>query len=295
MWDQRVTAVVINWNLKETTSQCLRSLERIGPSCHVILVDNGSQDGSVDYLAARFPSVEIIPLVENTGFGAACNRAIRSALEREGCQYILLINNDAVMAPNALTKLMEAAESFPETGIFGPKVYYQDKPDKIWYAGARMRRGVLAATGTGRGQVDRGQFDHPIPVDYVFGAAMLVRREVFDCVGLFDESFFLYLEDLDLCLRARKLGFSLLFVPQACVWHIGSASTEGDLDLRKYHYIKSTIIFLKKHLSRAVAPIALVFWSAVLLRMVFFDLLRGNLRVVDTCWTALISGLSEVQ
>jgi GT2 family glycosyltransferase len=177
----------------------------------------------------------------------------------------------------------------------GPKVYYHDQPERIWYAGARMRRGVLAAADTGRGQVDRGQFDQPSMVDYVFGTVMLIQRKVFESVGLFDERFFLYLEDLDLCLRAKKKGFSLLFVPEACVWHIGSASTAQHQEIRKFHYVKSTIIFLKKHLSRVVIPLALLFWSAVLIRMVIQDILRGNLSTLDTCWSALVSGLGEIE
>jgi GT2 family glycosyltransferase len=295
MWDQRVTAIVINWNLKETTAMCLRSLDRIGSSGHIIVVDNGSQDGSLDYLRDRFPGVEFISLPENVGFAAACNCAIQRALQRSACQSILLVNNDAILAPDALSKLMEAAESNPETGILGPKVYYRDEPERIWYAGARMRRGVLAAADTGRGQVDRGQFDQPSMVDYVFGTVMLIQRKVFESVGLFDERFFLYLEDLDLCLRAKKKGFSLLFVPEACVWHIGSASTAQHQEIRKFHYVKSTIIFLKKHLSRVVIPLALLFWSAVLIRMVIQDILRGNLSTLDTCWSALVSGLGEIE
>ncbi len=294
MWNARVTAIIINWNLKETTFSCIQSLMNQDTSSDIILVDNGSRDGSVEYLSSHFPGLEIIPLPDNIGFGPACNRAIQKALQRTTCQFVLLINNDAVLAPDGLSRILQVADVTPAVGIFGPKVYYRDDPERIWYAGARQRRVVLAAAGTGRGQIDRGQFDKPIPVDYIFGTAMMIRRSIFEQVGLFDERFYLYLEDLDFCLRARRMGISLLFVPQARVWHTGSASTAHNLELRKYHYIKSSILFLKKHLSRAVIPLGLAFWSSVFLRMIVFDILRGDPPKLDTYWTALISSMTDI-
>jgi GT2 family glycosyltransferase len=166
-------------------------------------------------------------------------------------------------------------------------------PDIIWYAGARRRWGILAAAGTGRGQVDRGQFDAARRVDYVFGAAMFIRRSVFEQIGLFDEQFFLYLEDMDFCLRAQRAGFSLLFVPQARVWHKGSASTANNNGMRKYHYAKSTIYFLRKHASLPLSLPIIAFWTFVSLRAMMADLLRGDLSALRSYWSGLISGLAD--
>jgi GT2 family glycosyltransferase len=272
-----VTTIVVNWNLKEETNRCLESLEKSTLPTRVVLVDNGSLDGSVSYLERRFPEIDIIRLGANIGFGRACNMAIQRILTRDQCRYIFLLNNDAVVHPQALTRLMEAAQANPSAGIFGPKIYSRQDPNQIWYAGARRRRGVLAAADTGRGQIDKGQFETLHQVDYVFGAAMLIQREVFERIGLFDERFFIYLEDLDFCLRAQQAGYSPLFVPQAHVWHSGSASTARFIQMRRYHHLRSTVIFLLKHLTPLWAAPALAFWSVVLLRSLGRDLLRAGL------------------
>jgi GT2 family glycosyltransferase len=287
----KITTIVVNWNLKEVTARCLESLDRSAMPCKTIVVDNGSQDGSAIELRGRFPGVEVIALPQNLGFGGACNIAIRQALQDPGCEYVFLLNNDATLHENTLGNLARMAESHPGAAILGPKIYYRQAEDKIWYAGSKRRWGVLAATVPGRRQSDRGQFELPGEVDYVFGAAMFIRRQVFEDIGLFDERYFLYLEDLDFCLRAQAAGYGLLFVPQSHVWHIGSASTAGNLALRRYHHVRSSILFLRKHASLLAILPAAIFWCGVLLRMIALDLLDGNLHLVRSYGSALVHGV----
>lgn len=278
MTEPPVTAIVVHWNYKDITLQCLQSLVHLSYPTRVIVVDNGSSER----LGVTFNSVpaELIVLERNLGFGAACNIAISRALEDQSCKYIFLLNNDTVVHPDAVAELVKAAESNPQAGVFGPKIYYSDRPHVIWYAGARQRWGVLAATDTGRGQVDNGQFDTRGSVDFVFGAAMFVRRTVFEKIGLFDESFFLYLEDLDFCLRARNAGFSLLFVPKALVWHKGSASFTNNRAMRRYYLVKSTFYFLRKHTTLLTMPLVFLFWTLVSLRMLLTDTIKGDWNVI---------------
>jgi len=288
-----VSAVVVNWNLKETTCHALQSLEHLDLPCRLIVVDNGSDDGSVAYLASRFPQAVIISLPANVGFAAACNQAIRQALQAPDCDFVLLLNNDATLSPSALSELVRAAQRHPEAGIFGPKIYYQDPPRRIWYAGARRRRGVLAAADTGRGQMDQGQFSRERRVDYVFGAAMLMRRSVFDRIGLLDERYFLYLEDLDFCLRAQAAGFALWFVPEATAWHSVSASTAQQRYVRKYHQAKSTVYFHRKHTPpRYLLPV-LAFWFLVFLRTLAQELPRREAASVSPYWRGMVAGVKE--
>lgn len=294
MSHSRVATIVVNWKLKEETLRCLQSLEQLDLPCRVIVVDNGSGDDSAEYIAYHFPQAELITLTSNIGFGAACNRAIVWALEDIFCDYVFLLNNDAVVHPYALSELISVAQTYPEAGIFGPKVYYHDDPHTIWHAGARRRWGVLAATDAGRGQVDRGQFNTSREVDYVFGTAMLIRRGVFERIGLFDERFFLYLEDLDFCLRAQEVGFSLLFVPQAHVWHKGSASTAHNRAMRRYHMARSTIHFLKKHTPLPLSLPVLAFWILVSLQTFIVDLGHGDWAVIRSSWSGVVDGFSEV-
>lgn len=287
------TTIVVNWNLKNTTERCLRALQESSQPCRTILVDNGSNDGSVEYLGALFPQVEFFCLPDNTGFSHACNQAIQKALDDKNTDYIFLLNNDALVHPDCLGELILAAQTHPKAGIFGPKIYYWGS-EKIWYAGARQRRGVLAATDTGRGQMDHGQFAQLRSVDYIFGAAMMIRRSVFESIGLFDERFFLYLEDLDFCLRARAAGFELLFVPQSQVWHMISASTQHNPALRRYYHIHSTLLFLQKHLPSRLMPHAALFWSLVFGRAVLSDLLRGDFHTALASWPALRRGIASL-
>jgi len=287
-----VSAIVVNWNLPDETVGAVHSLQGQIRSCHIYVVDNGSDDGSISIISDRCPGVEIISLAENRGFATACNIAITQALADERCEFILLLNNDARAHPNALHEMLQVLESLPQGGIIGPKIYFAENRRKIWYAGARRRRMVLAAADIGRGQDDTGQFAEIRDVDYVFGAAMLVHRQVFESVGLFDESYFIYLEDLDFCFRAQQAGIPLIFAPKSLVWHIGSASTAKDPALRHYHMVKGTIIFLRKHASALTILPIILFWSLVFARAIFLEFLNGNLQAIRSYWSGAISGLA---
>lgn len=289
-----VAIIVVNWNLKEKTADCLRSLQQVETPHQVVVVDNGSTDNSAEYLIQQFPHVTFLVLPKNVGFGAACNMAIRQVLNEQNCDYVFLLNNDATVHAQTLDKMLQAARQQPEAGILGPKIYYSQRHDVLWYAGARCRRGVLAAADTGRGQVDVGQFDTRQEVDFVFGAAMLIHHSVFAEIGFFDPRFFLYLEDMDFCLRAQKAGFRLLFVPNAIVWHYGSASTDRNVTFRKHHQARSTVLFLWKHISIILLPFVLAFWLAVTVRTILMELLWGETAVIRSYWSGFIQGLLDL-
>jgi len=289
----RVLAVVVNWRLAEETLPCLESLLESGLRSDILVVDNESTADSRAVLGSCDPRIDVVASPVNLGFGAACNRAFAGGLRSEH-DYVFLVNNDATVAPDALEWLVRRADEDPTTGILGAKVYYRDAPNTIWFAGARRRQGVLAATGFGRNEVDVGQFDSRRRVDYVFGTAMLIRRSVLDRVGGFDEQFFLYLEDLDLCLRTQSAGHHLLFVPEARVWHAGSASTSRDVARRRYHMARSTVLFLHKHTSILSSLPIMTFWVAVYLRDILRDLWRGDNGTVRSCLAGIRAGLMGV-
>ena len=289
MSDPSLLVVIINWNLKKETAACLESLDKTGFPCQIVLVDNCSQDGSTKHFARCFPHVKVLALPRNVGFAAACNLAIQDSLS-EFTRYVLLLNNDTIVHPAFFAELVRAAEAHPRVGILGPKAYSAAEPERLWHAGARRRRWVLAAVDLGRNRHDEGQFEQVREVDYVFGCAMLIRRQVLDRIGLLDSSYFLYLEDLDFCLRAQEAGYRLLFVPQAKMWHRGSASTAHRPSLRKYHLVRSTFYFLRKHAARLWFPAAAVFWALVFLRAVLVEFLRGDLEGMRAYSKALFKG-----
>ncbi|MBD3207822.1 glycosyltransferase [Candidatus Bathyarchaeota archaeon] len=292
MLKANVATIIVNWRLGKDTVESIKSLDCSELPTSIIVVDNGSNDGSAEYIAECCPEVEMLALKTNIGFASACNLAISKVLKENKHDFIFFLNNDATVHPDILSELIKASKEYPDTGIFGAKVYYSDKPDTVWYAGARRRQGVLAATDTARGVLDYGQFEDCHEVDYIFGAAMLVRCEVFKKVGFFDPHFFLYLEDLDLCLRAQNTGYSLLFVPAAKVWHKGSASTSDNVSLRRYYMVKSTIHFLRKHTSAISRLPIFMLWVGIYFKDIFGDLIRGDMANFKAYGSGFLHGIS---
>jgi len=215
-----VICVILNTNRREDTLACLRSLQqqeyaRLG----VIVLDNACSDGSNEAIRAEFPQVEILTLAENRGYAGNNNIGIAAALER-GAEWVLVLNEDIVMAPRALERLVEAAQSEARIGIAGPMVYHHDEPTVIQSAGGIVD-GRWRAAHAGQNQRDCAQFGEMRQVDWVSGCAMLVRRAVIEQVGSLDARFFYYWEETEWCLRARRAGWRVAFVPAARIWHKG--------------------------------------------------------------------------
>jgi GT2 family glycosyltransferase len=244
-----VAVVVLNWNGRELTLECIRSLlEMPTPGVEIILVDNGSSDGTVDAVRAEFDDrVTLIVNDENLGFAGGNNVGIRYALDR-GAEFVLLLNNDTVVDPGLVDHLLRPFSGSPGVGVTGPKIYYYTPADQIWFAGGQ----VYLARGTSRHigirETDRGQFDTEREVDYVTGCALMARREVLETAGLLDPSYVAYYEDVDFCMRARGAGFQIRYVPGGKVWHKISASTGGQMGRAKItRKFKSTWKFFRRY------------------------------------------------
>lgn len=219
-----VYIIIVNWNGLKDTIECLESLERLEyPNFKVVLVDNGSTDGSPTLIKAKYPNLLIIQNRNNVGYGKANNLGIEYAL-RNGANYVWLLNNDAISDPGALISMVRVAEEDPKIGILGSKIYYANDPGRIWFAGAGIdwTRGLSSHIGIN--ETDMGQYDSLREVERVAGCSILVRREVCEQVGVFDENYFLFVEEIDWCVRARKQGFRCVLVPSSIVYHKGSVS-----------------------------------------------------------------------
>jgi hypothetical protein len=245
-----VCAVVLNWNGRDDTVACLHSLSHLDyPALHIILVDNGSTDGTLKAVEERFPDVTTIANRENMGFAAGCNVGIRYSLSK-GADYVFLVNNDTFFDPLALHYLVSVAS--PKVGMLAPKIYYANSPNRIWSIGGRRHPLTMEKVGDARGVVDDGRWNSPLERDYLTGCALLVSRQLFQEVGLFDERFFMYYEDSDFSLRARSAGFDLLLVPLAKVWHKVSSSSGGrDSPNERYWMAYSSVLFYYKHVKGA--------------------------------------------
>ena len=229
MGDLAVAVVILHWRNLQDTEACLDSVYRSrGVSLRVVLVDNGSGDDLRPF-RRRYPDLSLLPMRENVGFAAGNNAGIREALRlRAGA--VLLLNNDARLAPDALSRMLEMLQNGNNIGAVVPKVNYLDARRLLWYAGGRIQWWRVSVEHFGFRQPDGPEFSVPRDVSFATGCALLVRAEVFNRVGLFREEFYSYFEDAEFSLRLLRHGYRIRFCPWAQVLHRVGAGTR----LREY-------------------------------------------------------------
>jgi GT2 family glycosyltransferase len=241
--------VLLNWNSREMTAECIRSLLAMdAKNYEIIVVDNGSKDSSPEYLRGLFPDITILPQDHNLGFAAGCNVGMRLALQ-QGFKYVLPLNNDTIVDVRFLRELEEFAEEHPQAAMISPKIYFWDMPNQLWWAGGSFSLWTGIAKHIGRKEKDLGQFDHHVELDWATGCAVLIRTDALRKTGLFDESFFGNAEDLDLSLRLRKAGYKIWFAPKAKLWHkegVDYRKNAGEY-LRKFTGTRNLLYVMRKH------------------------------------------------
>jgi GT2 family glycosyltransferase len=240
-----VNIVIPNWNGLRFLPNCLASIERQQfTDWQITIVDNGSADGSLEYLRAQ-PKVRLIALPENRGFSAAVNAGLLSS----DAPYVFLLNNDTELPPDCLRQLLNAAAELPEYDFFAPKMLRFHERTVLDGAGDGFLRGG-AGYRLGTMEKDSPTYNQPRPVFGVCAGAALYRRAVFDRIGLFDEDFFAYLEDVDFNLRLNRAGCKGYYVPAARVYHIGSASSGSTFNPFTIRLsTRNSIYILLKHYS----------------------------------------------
>ncbi len=249
MYKKTLGVVIINWNRKDLTLNCLKSLEPVvskRKDISVFVVDNHSADDSVVFLKKQKLDFTLIENKENSGWAGGHNVGIRYAL-KNGASAIFVLANDATIKQDTLTFLEKRLYANKNIGIVGPKIYFMNKKRSIANAGGVIMKHRYFGYDRGMHEQDKGQYDKPTEVDFVTGAAMLIRAEVFEKVGLFDEKLFLYYEDGDLCFSARKQGYRCFFEPQSTMYHIGGATTSFGSPLHTYYTTRNHLLFVQKH------------------------------------------------
>jgi len=235
-----VYAIIINWNGKIDTLLCLSSLEKVRknyPTLTVIVVDNGSTDGTSEEVRRKFPWVRIQEVGTNLGFSGGSNAGISFARDQHA-DFIWLLNNDTVVDTNVLSAL--SAFQDLSVGAVGSKIYFykgcefhKDRYDKkdlgrvLWYAGGIIDWNNMLAFHRGVDEVDHGQYDREEETDFITGCSFFMRTSMMEKIGPLDESYFMYMEDLDFSLRIHKAGLKTVYNPTSIVWHKNASSSGG--------------------------------------------------------------------
>lgn len=288
----RVLGIVLNFNGRELTLATLESLMALEyPALDLLVVDNGSTDGSDEAVAERFPTVRRLRTEANLGISGGLNLGFRLGLS-EGYDFLMSMNNDIEVAPDLLGELVDAALRDPTIGCVGPKCYYfYGDRRRLWSAGGRLRFREAVTRERGMGEIDRGQYDVPGEVDYVNGALILIRREAMVATGLWDPVYHVSVEDADWCVRMKRAGFRCWYAPSARLWHMVSPTTGGYRPAQTFRTGRSTAIFLRRYAGfRGWA--AWLFWIALAFPAALArELPRGNAGAVFAKYRGFAAGL----
>lgn len=278
---KRVAIIILHYGEINNTLECLASVEKLNrrnDGVLVIVVDNGSKEKSkIQNVKLNVDGVTTIRNEENLGYAGGNNVGIRYALE-QGADFVLLLNNDTLVDQYLIASLLESAESNSEVGIIAPKIYFaagfefhkeryneKDYGAVIWFAGGIVDWKNVVGRHRGVDEVDGGQYKEEGDTDFASGCCMFVKREVYEKIGLFDEKYFLYYEDSDFSLRAKRAGFKIVFAPRAMLWHknAGAAGGSGS-SLQDYYITRNRLLFAMRY-APIRSKIALVRESARLL------------------------------
>jgi hypothetical protein len=295
----RCTVIVLNFNGEKLLPACLDSLIRQnGEPIDIVVVDNASTDGSAALVAQHYPSVRFLALDKNYGFTGANNAALRDALVR-GSEFALLLNNDTFADPDFFSQLLAVMDSDANIAVVCPKIFFAHQPDTLWYAGGDFSLWTGVTRHRGWKQPDKNQFDEASDITQATGCAMLVRASAMREVGLLDERFWIYAEDLDWSVRFSKCGYRLVFAPKARLWHIDGATNvrvlgKGSEERRQFLSTRNMVFIARKHVSWWQMPTHTLGFA--LRHVVFFTALRlwrRDFRALFAIYRGIGEGLSS--
>lgn len=254
----KVSVVILNYNGLKNTLECVESIKKQDYSknlLEIIVIDNNSEDGSQEALP-KIKGINFIQNYSNLGYAGGNNIGIKKALVRKA-NFILILNNDTVAEKSLISNLIESSKN---GDIVSPKIYFakgyefhkkykENQLGKvIWSAGAKIDWNNILGIHIGVDEVDTGQFAKSKRIDFATGAAMLIKKEVFEKIGLFNEKYFLYLEDMDFCVRAQRSKFKIIYSPKSILWHKNAGSSGGSgSKLQDYFISRNRLLFAFKY------------------------------------------------
>jgi GT2 family glycosyltransferase len=243
----KISAILLNYNNEHFTIDCLQSLAHVTYSnLEAVVVDNGSKPESIQAVKAVAGNAIVLELGKNLGFTGGNNEGLKYALAN-GADYIILLNNDTIVAPDMFDILIETMEKDPSIGVVGPMIYYYDAPDLIWSVGGHINWNNGLTNMLGLNEQDKGQFgEKPQATDFVTGCALLARRDVWEKIGGLDENFFIYYEETEWCVRASRAGFKIVYVPTAMMWHKIGLDARATTPGYYYYMTRNRLLFASK-------------------------------------------------
>lgn len=262
---KKIAIIVLNWKQPKLTLETIASLLKIKHNSfeyEVILVDNGSIDDSLKIFNQEYKnnnSIKILETKANLGYAGGNNFGINHALKNK-FDFLVLLNNDVLVNPNFLEELLKESNNYD---ILGPKIYFapgfefhKDRYQKkdlgkvIWSMGGQMDWNNIYGSNISIDEVDSGQFEKITSnIDFVSGCCLMASRQVFETIGKLDENYFMYLEDVDFCHRAKIADFKMACIPKSIIWHVNSGSTSGPGHLQNYFITRNRIYFAYKYAS----------------------------------------------
>lgn len=243
----KVAIILVNYNGKEYIKECIESIQAIDyKNYKIIVVDNNSTDDSLVYLKSLGNEIKLIEAKENGGFSFGNNLGIKYAIEN-GFEYFLLLNNDTLVKRDFLSKMLESFNRNPDAGIVGAKIMYYPEKNRIWFGGGDVSWTRFRVVHNHIKETDNGQCNAEVEINFMTGCAMLISKEVIEKVGLLDEEYFMYCEDLDYSFKVLDNNFKIIFNPEAIVYHKVSLSSGGeDSAFSLYWKTKNTLKVMKK-------------------------------------------------
>jgi len=289
-----VYIIILNWNGWKDTIECVDScLQLRYPAFRILVVDNASSDGSETILRAQFPHIELMQAGANLGYAGGNNVGISHALAN-GADYLWLLNNDTKVDPGALDEMVRVAIDDATVAMVGPKILLHSRPQYLNCVGSTINLLTGQPRLIGLGEKDDGRFDGNKEMDSLSGCSLLVSKEIVEKVGLMDERFFLYYEETDWILRAKRAGYRMMYVSQAKIWHKVSASIGGHQSpLMLYYMTRNNPLLMRRNAGDAAFACYLLIYLCLVIPKKMINVLIFNKVKRYQKMTALLKGVCD--
>ncbi len=241
-----VGIVIVNWNLKDSLRATLESLRKVNyPGLQIVVSDNASTDGSPEMVRTEFPEVHLLAHETEQGYARAASLGMAHLVDQT--KYIFSTTNDVIVDPEIINELVNYADAHPESGVLGTKIYFHDRPDVIWHAGARVHPLHGHSYTFGWLRKDHARYSQVRDCDFVGGCGFLLRSEVLHRIGFYKEDMIFYSEDADLCYRIREAGYRVVYIPTAKMWHKVGTTLAKNRPTQLRYSTRNGLYLLQRH------------------------------------------------